>query len=131
MRGVWIVTHADRHQMEALVTAVIRIGRQLTGHPSPADPHCSGAPAQRGIGRVRGFPDEIAFSAAARNLPVVSADPYLNECLVSYWETALARRSSRQNSIRAAVENAILPLLPHGKARIGKVAEDLGVSSRT
>ena len=75
--------------------------------------------------------DEIAFSAAARNLPVVSADPYLNECLVSYWETALARRSNRQNSIRAAVENAILPLLPHGKARIGKVAEDLGVSSRT
>jgi AraC-like DNA-binding protein len=75
--------------------------------------------------------DEITFSAATRNLPVVSADPYLNECLVSYWETALARRSSRQNSIRAAVENAILPLLPHGKARIGKVAEDLGVSSRT
>ena len=75
--------------------------------------------------------DEIAFSAAARNLPVVSADPYLNKCLVSYWETALARRSSRQDSIRAAVENAILPLLPHGKARIGKVAEDLGVSART
>ena len=55
----------------------------------------------------------------ARNLPVVSADPYLNECLVSYWEAALARRSSHQNSIRAAVENAILPLLPHGKARVG------------
>ena len=61
----------------------------------------------------------------------MSADLYLNECLISYWEAALARRSSRQNSIRAAVENAILPLLPHGKARIGKVAEDLAVSSRT
>ena len=71
-------------------------------------------------------PDEIAFSAAARNLPIVSADPYLNECLVNYWEAALARRSSRQNSIRAAVENAILPLLPHGKARVGKVSEGLG-----
>jgi len=43
----------------------------------------------------------------------------------------MARRSSRQNSIRAAAENAILPLLPRGKARVGKVAQDSGVSSRT
>ena len=138
---VGVPRHADRQQMEALVTAVIRIGRQLTDHRlrpiriALAHPRsAASAEFEAFLGLPIDFgaeADEIAFSAAARNLPVVSADPYLNECLVSYWEAALARRSSRQNSIRAAVENAILPLLPHGKARIGKVAEDLGVSSRT
>src|SRR4051812_2609606 len=29
---VGVPRHADRHQMEALVTAVVRIARQLTGH---------------------------------------------------------------------------------------------------
>ena len=29
---VGVPRHADRQQIEALVTAVIRIGRQLTGH---------------------------------------------------------------------------------------------------
>ena len=75
--------------------------------------------------------DEIAFSAGARDLPVVSADRYLNEALVSYWEAALAQRRGGRSPVRAAVENAILPLLPHGKARISKVAEALRVSSRT
>ena len=138
---VGVPRHADRQQMEALVTAVIRIGRQLTGHRlrpiriALAHPRSAASAA---FETFLGLPiefgaeaDEISFSAAAGNLPVASADPYLNKSLVSYWETALSRRSSRQNSIRAAVENAILPLLPHGKARIGKVAEDLGVSSRT
>jgi AraC-like DNA-binding protein len=138
---VGVPRHADRQQMEALVTAVIRIGRQLTGHHlrpirvGLAHPRCAtSSEFESFIGLTVEFgaeADEIVFSASARNLPVVSADPYLNECLVSYWEAALARRSSRQSSIRAAVENAILPLLPHGKARIGRVAQDLRVSSRT
>ena len=141
---VGVPRHADRQQMEALVTAVIRIGRQLTGHRlrpiriALAHPRsAASAEFETFLGLPIDFgaeADKIAFSAAARNLPVVSADPYLNGCLVNYWETALSRRSSRQNSIRAAVENAILPLLPllpHGKARIGKVADELGVSSRT
>src|SRR3954470_13536402 len=32
MSYVGVPRHADRHQMEALVTAIIRIGRQLAGH---------------------------------------------------------------------------------------------------
>ena len=50
---------------------------------------------------------------------------------MSYWEAALAQRRGGRSPVRAAVENAILPLLPHGKARISKVAEALQVSSRT
>jgi len=68
---------------------------------------------------------------AAADLPVTSKDPYLNQALVRYWEDALERRGSAQRPLRAAVENAILPLLPHGKARLGGIAEALRLSSRT
>ncbi|HKG85045.1 MAG TPA: AraC family transcriptional regulator [Beijerinckiaceae bacterium] len=138
---VGVPRHADRQQMEALVTILIRIARQLTDHhihptrvglAHPRD--ATSAEFESFVGSTVDFSagrDEIAFSAAAINLRIASADPYLNESLVSYWEAALAGRSRRRSSIKAAVENAILPLLPHGKARIGRVAEDLGVSSRT
>jgi AraC-like DNA-binding protein len=137
---VGVPRHADRQQMEALVTILIRIARQLTDHDHPtrvglAHPRdATSAEFESFVGSRVDFSsgrDEIAFSAAAVNLRIASADPYLNESLVSYWEAALAGRSRRRSSIKAAVEKAILPLLPHGKARIGRVAADLGVSSRT
>src|SRR5262249_47426807 len=46
-------------------------------------------------------------------------------------EEALARRPPNHGSFRAQVENAIVPLLPHGKARAAEIAEHLGVSQRT
>jgi AraC-like DNA-binding protein len=51
--------------------------------------------------------------------------------LLEYCEQALAYRRSREGPLRITVENAITPLLPHGKARLATVAETLGVSSRT
>ena len=66
----------------------------------------------------------------ASQMPVVSADPYLNDLLISYCEEALAHRKHR-GSVRSRVENAIAPLLPHGKARIDEVARQLGLSQRT
>jgi AraC-like DNA-binding protein len=138
---VGVPRHADRHQMEALMTALVRICRQLTGlqvrplRVSLAHPRgISSAELDTFFGVAVDFgaeADEIAFSAGARDLPVVSADRYLNEALVSYWEAALAQRRGGQSPIRAAVENAILPILPHGKARISTVAQALRVSSRT
>ena len=123
------------------MTALVRICRQLTGlHVRPlrvglAHPRViSSAEVDAFFGVAIDFgaeADEIALSAGARDLPVVSADRYLNEALVSYWEAALAQRHGGRSPVRAAVENAILPLLPHGKARISKVAEALRVSSRT
>ena len=32
---------------------------------------------------------------------------------------------------RSKVENAIVPLLPHGQAKLGEIAQRLGVSERT
>ena len=89
---VGLPRHADRQQMEALVTAVIRIGRQLTGHRLRpiriALAHRRSA-ASAEFEAFLGLPvdfgaatDEIVFSTSARNSPVVSADPYLNEALV-------------------------------------------------
>ena len=56
---------------------------------------------------------------------------YLNELLTAYCEEALARRRTGRGGLRADVENAIVPLLPHGEARAGQVARRLGMSQRT
>ena len=51
--------------------------------------------------------------------------------LVRYCELALPHRRANTRSLRSAIENAITPLLPHGKARIDIVARELGLSRRT
>jgi AraC-like DNA-binding protein len=75
--------------------------------------------------------DEIAFSKRSGELPLVSADPYLNTLLVKYCEEGIAKRQIHRGSFRARVENAIIPLLPHGKAKAAEIAQRLGVSQRT
>jgi AraC-like DNA-binding protein len=75
--------------------------------------------------------DEVALPGAIRRIPLVGADPYLNELLIAYCEEALSRRQSSTGALRLSVENAIVPLLPHGKARLEKIASRLGMSKRT
>ena len=75
--------------------------------------------------------DEVSFAPAIRNMPVVTADNYLNKVLVTYCEEALARRPTRRGSFRASVENAIVPLLAHGDAKLPAIARRLGLSPRT
>ncbi len=75
--------------------------------------------------------DELTFNNAANDLKIVSADPHLNKLLVAHCEEALSRRSAKRGSFRAAVENAIVPLLPHGKAHAAEIARKLGLSQRT
>jgi AraC-like DNA-binding protein len=65
-------------------------------------------------------------------MPVVSADPHLNELLIKYCEETLADRGpDRRTTLRSKVENAIAVLLPHGKAGATEVARRLGMSHRT
>ena len=75
--------------------------------------------------------DALAFPLTAGNVPVVSADPHLNKLLIRYCEEALARRPAHRGSFRSGVENEVVRLLPHGKARAGEIARRLGVSQRT
>jgi AraC-like DNA-binding protein len=136
-----IERHSDRHQMEYLLTAVVRICRQLANrHLVPRHARVShrreeGAPelnAFLGCDVAFGVDvDEIVFSENFMDIPVVSGDPYLNELLVKYCEDALSLRQATRSVLRTALEDAIAPLLPHGKAHVDEVARRLGMSRRT
>ena len=71
------------------------------------------------------MPDSIG------QLPVSSADPYLNKLLIEYAEEALSRRKASRGSLRPDLENAIALLLPHGKAHADEISRKLGMSPRT
>jgi AraC-like DNA-binding protein len=138
---VGVARHLDRHQIEFFMTVLVRLCRQLTGqHLVPSwvrlthrrSKECAKLAAFFG-GKVdfAESVDEVAFSGTAKELRIVSADPYLNEILVTNCEEALARRPTNRGSFRSAVQNAIVPLLPHGKARASEIAKKLGLSQRT
>ena len=141
LRYVGVQRHPDRHQLEFYLTALIRICRKLTGsHLVPTSVKLVHHRSYRCPDLAEFFGndvqfdqqiDEIAFPARIGSLPVISADPYLNKLLVSYCEEALSRRATRRNTFRSNVENAIVPLLPHGKARSSEVARRLGIGQRT
>src|SRR5262245_61616155 len=75
--------------------------------------------------------DEFALNANARELPLIHADPYLNDLLLKYCEAALADRRGDTSQLRTKVENAISSLLPHGRVVVDDVARSLGMSKRT
>jgi len=75
--------------------------------------------------------DDITFSNTVRRAPAVGADPYLNKLLISYCEEAVSSRPQTRGSFRSSVENAVVPVLPHGKARAAEIARQLGVGERT
>jgi AraC-like DNA-binding protein len=140
-RYVGVTRHLDRHQIEFLATAMIRVSRHLTGQRvvpisarfvhfrSSATPEL--AEYFGGNVEFAASVDELTFNSGTNDLKIVSADPYLNKLLVAQCEEALSRRPMKPGSFRAVVENAIVPLLPHGKAHAGEIAEKLGLSQRT
>jgi AraC-like DNA-binding protein len=138
---VGVGRYQDRHQIEFWMTVIVRICRQLAGlrvastrvrliHRAKRD-HAEldaffGCNLEYGAGA-----DEIAFATSIKHMSVVNADPYLNRILSNYCEEALSRQPRNRGSLRSNIENAVVPLLPHGKARIDEVARRLGVSQRT
>lgn len=138
---VGVPRHTDRHQIEFWIAALIRACRQLTnhrllpirvkiGHRRSAE----SSEFNKFLGRRAVFGadvDEVAFSEAVRHMPVISADPHLNELLTTYCEEALSRRRTSCGMLQSRVENVIVPLLPHGEARVDQVARKLGMSQRT
>jgi AraC-like DNA-binding protein len=131
---------SDRHQIEAWVTFVVRICRQITNRQLLP---CSvtfihrregGCPEMDAfMGRKVTFgagADEVIFVGTAQQTPILDADPYLNRLLVRYCEEARSHRVAT-STLRVEVENAIAPLLPHGKARAPEIARRIGVSTRT
>jgi AraC-like DNA-binding protein len=131
----------DRHQIEFFVVTLLRICRQLTGrHVSPVAIKLMHRRTQLPAGLKSLFGckvifgsdiDEVAYRQPFRDTPIVDADPYLNSLLVRYCEEALADRRVGSGTWRLKVENAIAPLLPHGRAELAEVAQRLGISQRT
>jgi AraC-like DNA-binding protein len=138
---VGVPRHIDRHQMEFSMTALVRVCRQLTGRDLMAKrvelthhriEDASELAVFFGCGVEFGAPaDQATFDSTFRDVAVVGADPYLNALLVGYGNEALARRAANRASFRSQVENAVVPMLPHGTVRAGEIARSLGVSQRT
>lgn len=131
----------DRHQIEFWLVSLLRICRHITGtRLKPALVRLSHYRAE-GHARFARFMgcevefgasrDEILFPREAGRLRILNADPYLNRLLVEMCEQALARQRRASGSFAARVENALAPLLPHGKARAAHLAAEFGMSQRT
>jgi len=132
----------DRQHIEFWLTIIVRLGRQLTdrrlvpshvrvihhGRKTPAELRSFlGCEIEFGASA-----DEVVFSRDVLRTPVAGADMYLNELLTRYCDEALShRRDKRDTTLRLQLENAIAPLLPHGKASAPEIARRLGLSHRT
>ena len=134
--------HSERHQIEFCMFAVLRICRVLTGQNLVPQHfwishHRSGttnSEMARFVGTAVEFgatADEFALNANAGELPLIHADPYLNNLLLKYCEAALTDRRGNVSQLRTRVENAISSLLPHGRVVVDDVARSLGMSDRT
>jgi AraC-like DNA-binding protein len=138
---VGVERQSDRHHVEFWMVSIIRLCRQLTNRrlvPSRIRVmhHRSNTPAELKsfLGCVIEFAssvDEVVFPGAVKLMPISSSDPYLNELLIKYCEEALERRRPERNTLRSSVENAMAPLLPHGKATAVETARRIGMSHRT
>ena len=51
--------------------------------------------------------------------------------MLKYCDEALAYRAPARATLRSRVENAMAPLLPHGKAHAVEIARRIGMSHRT
>ncbi len=139
---VGIARHSDRHQIEFFMTALVRLCRQLTGlRLVPSRTRLTHRRSNQGGSELAAYlggdiifgarADEMIFIGSTKDIPVASADPYLNELLVANCEQALAHRPTNRGTFRSEVENAIVPMLPHGKVRASEIAARLGLSQRT
>ena len=138
---VEVARHRDRHQMEFLVTTVVRLSRHLTGRRLAPSRVKFIHYRSRLSSDFRSFfcspitfgcaTDEVAFHKTVGRLPLPSRDPYLNKILIACCEKVQSDRQTPSVTLQLRVENAIAPLLPHGKVRAPQVARELGMSRRT
>jgi len=133
--------HLDRHQIELLALAFLRLCRQILGrrvtpvsvrfvHHRSGDLH----EMTRHFGDCVEFDagtDEICFESGLLDVPLASGDPFLSELMLKSCEEVMAGRSSNVSPFRTLVENTIAPLLPHAEVELTTVAGRIGLSERT
>jgi AraC-like DNA-binding protein len=134
--------HSDRQQIEFFVTALVRVCRRLTGQDvlSPSVVRLAHSRSddmsevEKFIGAAIQFDagvDEVALPQGVEHQSLPNADLYLNELLTRYCDEALASRPKVTSALRSRVENAVVPLLPHGTPTARQVAAAIGMSYRT
>ena len=138
---VGVARHLDRHQIEFFMTTLVRMCRHLTGHqlqPRSVKIIHRRTEASSELktffgGKVEfgAAADEIIFSKSVERIPLTDADPFLNALLRKYCDEARSNRSAELSTLRASIENTIIPLLPHEKVRVSDVSRELGLSKRT
>ena len=132
---------SDRHQIEWFLTLLVRLSWQLTNCrllPSRVSLCHRRKGGRSELERFLGCDvvfgadaDEVVFPGTAKEMPAVSANPFLNKLLIKYAEEARSHREGGGGTFRVGLENAIAPLLPHGKARAAEIACRLSMSPRT
>lgn len=133
--------HRMRQNAEFQFAIVTKSIREMTGrNVCPTRVACAHGRARdmKEFERFFGCPvdfsaisDQIVFSNETLALPLVTEDPHLLETLRPFCEEAARTRSTAQGTMRAAAENEVQRLLPHGRARAETVAKALAVSPRT
>src|ERR1700745_2059400 len=107
-------------------------------HPTPVSfDHMRGSRA-REFERLYGCPVEFGassdlfeFSNDALAIPLLTGDPKLLTALEPFCDMAAKEHNTAAGTLRAAVENEVEKLLPHGKAKARTVAKALALSLRT
>jgi AraC-like DNA-binding protein len=138
---VGVPRHSDRHQIEFCLTVLVRLCRHLTQSRLVPTRVRIAHRRDRALSKLATFlgseiefnaeGDEVTFDGAITGMPLLSADPYLNELLIKFCEEAMARRRKTRGTFESKVENAVAPLLPHGRVGVGEIARRLGMSNRT
>ena len=140
LESVGVPRRLNRHQIEFSFATFIRACREITKRRLTTN-HVSFVHRRSLTSEISSFfggevefgvdVDQVTFSRSILEIAVVSADPYLNKLLIKQYEDVLAHRKLNRNAFALRVENAIVPLLPHGKANAKDVAQKLGMSQRT
>jgi AraC-like DNA-binding protein len=140
LESVGIPRRLNRHQIEFWFVTFIRACREITRRRLTAN-HVRFVHRRSLTSAMSSFfggevefgadIDQMTFSRSLLGTAVTSADPYLNKLLIKQYEDVLSHRKLNRNTFALTVENAIVPLLPHGKANAKDVARKLGMSQRT
>jgi AraC-like DNA-binding protein len=144
---VGLPTHSVRQNAEFGVATIVKALREMTGRSicptRTAFVHARNSDLrefERFYGRSVEFgriasegvaSDLIEFSSDALAIPLITADPKLLDALRPFCDMAAKKRRTTPGTLRAAVENEVEKLLPHGKANPETVAKALALSVRT
>ena len=138
---VGLPRHGARQATEFSVAIVIRVLREATGRvirPTAVSLVHLRNSNLREFERFFGCPvefaakrDQLTFSNETLAVPLVTEDRYLLETLQPICDAAAKERNTAAGTVRVAVENEILKLLPNGRANKQTVAAKLAMSERT